>query len=65
MGAFNRSIGGNGSIGIWHETYAVPPGQFECVYVNMPRFGVAAAADQVPAVGRMNDARARMGSAVQ
>jgi hypothetical protein len=63
--AVNRSIGGSGSVGIWHETSAVSPRQFECVYVNMPRFGVAAAADHVPAVGRINDARARMGSAVQ
>ena len=41
---FNRRIGGNGSVGIWHETYAVAPGQYEVVYANMPRFGLAGAA---------------------
>ena len=34
--AFNRSVGTNGAVGIWHETYGVSPGRFESVYVNMP-----------------------------
>src|SRR2546423_5209496 len=33
---FNRSIGTGGDVGIWHETYAVPSGSFEAMYVNMP-----------------------------
>ena len=28
---FNRRIGGNGVVGIWHETYTVGPGQFESI----------------------------------
>jgi len=59
--AFNRAVGGNGSVGVWHETYAVAAGQYECVYVNMPRWGMAGAGEHVPAVGRMGDARSRMG----
>ncbi len=57
---FNRRIGGNGSVGIWHETYAVSLGQYETVYANMPRFGLAAAAAHVPVVGRLDGARSRM-----
>ena len=57
---FNRRIGGDGSVGIWHETYAVGPGQFECVYANMPRFGLAQAAEHAPVVGRLDGARLRM-----
>jgi len=63
--AFNRSIGSNGSVGVWHETYTVVPGQYECVYVNMPRWGMARGGEHVPAVGRMNDAKSRMGAAVE
>lgn len=57
---FNRRIGNNGVVGIWHETYTVEPGQYESVYVNMPRFGLGAALDYVPVTGRLNDARSRM-----
>lgn len=60
---FNRSIGADGSIGIWHETYAVQPGQWESIYVNMPLWGLAHAAERVPVHGRRNAARARMEAA--
>jgi len=64
---FNRRIGGDGSVGIWHETYTVGPGQFECIYANMPRFGLAQATEHKPVVGRLDGARLRMeqGSAGQ
>ncbi len=38
--AFNNSIGTDGSVGIWHETYQVKPGTYENIYVNMPPFGL-------------------------
>ena len=38
--AFNKQIGTNGDVGIWHETYIVRPGAHESVYVNMPPFGL-------------------------
>ena len=38
--AFNKAVGTNGSVGIWHETYVVEPGAHESVYVNMPTFGL-------------------------
>jgi hypothetical protein len=60
--AFNRSVGNDGTVGIWHETYVVEPGKFECVYSNMPRFGLAAAAQHVPAEGHLSAAADRMRS---
>ena len=59
--AFNRAVGGNGTVGIWHETYKVRAGEYECVSVNMPRWGLANAGTHVPAVGRLNTAKSRMG----
>jgi hypothetical protein len=58
--AFNRAIGTDGSVGIWHETYLIEPGRSECMYVNMPRFGLAAAAAHVKAEGRLAAARDRL-----
>lgn len=57
---FNQAVGSGGIVGIWHETYLVNPDQFECVYGNMPRFGLAAAMQHVPAVGRRETARLRL-----
>ena len=34
--AFNRAIGANGDVGVFHETYRIEPGAYENVYVNMP-----------------------------
>ncbi|RCW40731.1 uncharacterized protein DUF4188 [Halopolyspora algeriensis] len=57
---FNRRIGGDGTVGIWHETYRIGPGSAESVYDNMPAFGLAAATRHVP-VGRGREtAKARL-----
>ncbi len=58
--AFNQAIGSNGDVGIWHETYRVRPGDYECVYNNMPLFGLAKATRAVPATGRRESAPGRM-----
>jgi hypothetical protein len=58
---YNRRVGNNGSVGVFHETYSVRAGDYECVYVNMPRMGLASAGELVPAVGRMQSAASRMG----
>lgn len=57
---FNRRIGSNGDIGIWHETYLVPAGQYEAVYNNMPEFGLARAGKWTPASGANNTAKGRL-----
>ena len=58
--AFNRKIGNDGSVGIWHETYLIEPGKFETIYGNMPLFGLAAASAHVPATGRLIQAKDRL-----
>jgi Domain of unknown function (DUF4188) len=58
---FNQTIGADGTVGFWHETYMSEPGKYEAVYGNMPRFGLAAVAKHVPAVGRRETARRRLG----
>jgi len=45
---FNRAIGSSGDVGIWHETYKVSAGAYECIYSNMPVRGLAAAGRHVP-----------------
>jgi hypothetical protein len=57
---FNQAVGVNGSVGIWHETYIVNPNQFECVYGNMPLFGLGAALEHVRATGMRETARLRL-----
>jgi len=61
--AFNQAVASNGDVGIWHETYHVRPGDYECVYNNMPLFGLAKATRAVPATGRRESATGRMGNA--
>jgi hypothetical protein len=46
--AFHRAVGSGGDVGIWHETYVVPPGGWETFYGNMPRFGLATAGHHLP-----------------
>ncbi len=58
--AFNRAIGTDGSVGIWHETYLVGPGRYENVYVNMPAFGLGKAGELQPARGGLQSAAARL-----
>ncbi|MFD8074440.1 DUF4188 domain-containing protein [Streptomyces sp. NPDC059718] len=57
--AFNRRArAGKGRVGFWHETYAVPAGGYESVYVDMPAFGLGAATGVVP-VGRRGETAAQ------
>jgi hypothetical protein len=62
---FNRTAARNGSAGVFHETYLVQPGQFEAVYANMPRFGLARAFEHLPASGARETARGRLGGAAE
>lgn len=58
--AFNRAVASNGDVGIWHETYRIRAGNFECIYNNMPLFGLARATQSVPARGLRDSATGRM-----
>jgi hypothetical protein len=57
---FNRTVGSDGSMGIFHETYIVECGNFEAIYGNMPVFGLAKATEHVRAVGGKETARRRL-----
>ncbi|MGE0046931.1 MAG: DUF4188 domain-containing protein [Hyphomonadaceae bacterium] len=58
--AFNKAIAGNADVGIWHETFLVKDGAHESVYNNMPVWGLAAAGQSVPAIGRRKSAKGRL-----
>ena len=58
--AFNRALGTDGSVGIWHETYAASPGTYENIYVNMPLFGLGKAGSVQAAPGARQSAAARL-----
>ena len=61
--AFNRAVGVDGTVGIWHETYAAKQGSCENVDVNMPAFGLGKAGDLVQATGARTSARGRLSAA--
>ena len=60
--AFNKLVGTNGDVGIWHETYCISPGAYENVYVNMPPFGLGKAGILLPAAGARQSAEGRLGA---
>ena len=57
---FAKALAGKGSVGIWHETYQVQPGQFEALYSGMPRFGLGEAIEHTPIEGKTDTARGRI-----
>jgi len=60
--SFNQAVGTDGSVGIWHESYKVSSGNYESVYVNMPRFGLGRAGVLQPASGGRQSASGRLGA---
>ncbi len=58
---FNKRVGGSrGDVGIWHETYRVRAGEYECVYSGMPPLGLAKASQTTDVVGELESARGRI-----
>ena len=57
---FNRTVGSDGSVGIFDETFIVQRGSSEAIYSNMPVFGLAKATEHVRAVGGRETARRRL-----
>jgi hypothetical protein len=58
---FNKRVASNGDVGIWHETYKISAGQYECIYNNMPSFGLAKVSQTVDAIGAQETAAGRIG----
>jgi hypothetical protein len=59
--AFNQAARTSDAVGIWHETYVVPKSGVENMYVNMPTFGFGKVGELVPATGKRNSAKDRLG----
>ncbi len=57
---FNKLARGTGDVGIWHETYRVRAGEYETIYGDMPRVGLARAGDHRP-LGSTTTAASRSG----
>lgn len=63
--AFNRAVGTDGTVGIWHETYLSKAGAFESVYANMPSFGLGKVGPLVEAKGPYRSASQRLAAGVE
>lgn len=56
---FNLRIGSSGDVGIWHESFEVTPGHYECIYYNMPKFGMGKFSSMIEATGKLASAGGR------
>ncbi|WP_407944995.1 monooxygenase family protein [Paenibacillus albicereus] len=59
---FNRAVGTEGAVGVFHETYLVEPGRSESIYVNMPRVYLAKAGSHEPVGRGSHRSRERLGA---
>ena len=59
---YNQRVAKSGDVGVYHETYKVSPGTYECIYANMPAMGLAAVGDHQPVGKRTEAARERVAS---
>jgi len=57
---FNRKVGNNDAVGIYHETYQISKGRYEAIYVNMPKYGLGNALAHIPITAERNSARKRL-----
>ncbi|MEM9043574.1 MAG: DUF4188 domain-containing protein [Pseudomonadota bacterium] len=60
---FNRRLKDTKSVGVWHETYQIEPGQFEGIYSSMPAFGLGTVFDRQEASGPLATAKGRLTAA--
>lgn len=57
---FNKLIKNNDAVAVYHETYEIKSGQYEAVYVNMPKYGLAKALKHMPVTPERNTANQRL-----
>ncbi len=57
---FNAKVGSSGDVGVYHETYRIAAGAYECVYANTPVMGLAKAGNHVAVARRGDSARERI-----
>ncbi|PWU70370.1 DUF4188 domain-containing protein [Gracilibacillus dipsosauri] len=58
--SFNKKIGNNDSVGIYHETYELKKQQYESVYGNMPLYGLGKAMKHIPITKEIITAKKRL-----
>lgn len=59
---FNKKVGNNEAVGIYHETYELEAGNYESIYGNMPLHGLGKALEHVPVTKERVSARKRLHS---
>jgi hypothetical protein len=59
---YNRAARASNAVGIWHETYQVHAGEYEAIYGNMPRHGLANAGVHEPVSRKGQSAARRIGA---
>ena len=57
---FNRKVGNNSAVGIYHETYQISKRHYEAIYANMPKYGLGKALNIIPITAERNSARKRL-----
>ncbi|CAG9622459.1 DUF4188 domain-containing protein [Sutcliffiella rhizosphaerae] len=57
---FNKKVGNNDAVGIYHETYIVPKGNYESIYGNMPKFGLGKVMGTTPITATTKSAEHRL-----
>jgi len=60
--SFNQKLKGNDAVAVYHEMYQVKAGQYEAVYANMPKYGLAHALMHIPVGKGSNTSRERLNS---
>ncbi|MFL6555018.1 MAG: DUF4188 domain-containing protein [Bacillus sp. (in: firmicutes)] len=57
---FNKKVGNNDAVGIYHETYQIKNGSYESIYGNMPYYGLGKALKHIPITAERNSAKKRL-----
>ncbi|NWO15161.1 DUF4188 domain-containing protein [Virgibacillus sp.] len=57
---FNQKASHTNAVGIYHETYVVPKGNYEAIYANMPLYGLAKANEHIPVSPKRTTAKQRL-----
>ncbi|WP_078382460.1 DUF4188 domain-containing protein [Sutcliffiella halmapala] len=57
---FNKKVGNNEAVGIFHETYLISEGKYESIYGNMPKFGLGKVFGNIPVTPATKSARNRL-----
>ena len=60
---FNKKVGNNEAVGIYHETYELKAGNYESIYGNMPLYGLGKALEHIPITAKRGSAGKRLNSA--